>query len=147
MLSNANYPNMHTTILTNAQQAHQVLARLWAWAKPRLIAGQRLTLTVSECKRSEDQSRLFHALCADLERSLVEWQGKPRTAGDWKILLVSGHAVATKLGAEMVPGLEGEFVNLRESTARMPKARMVSLIDYSQAWAAQHGVTVNAQQD
>jgi hypothetical protein len=34
----------------------------------------------------------------------------------------------------MVPGLEGEFVNLRESTAQMGIKRMISLIEYSQAY-------------
>ena len=37
-----------------------------------------------------------------------------------------------------VPGLEGEFINIRESTAAMSKARGASLIEYAQAFAAQH---------
>ena len=64
--------------------------------------------------------------------------GKRRTADEWKVLLVSGHSVATKRGAEIVPGLEGEFVNLRESTASMDKARGSSLIEYTMAFMANH---------
>lgn len=64
----------------------------------------------------------------------MEWAGKRRTAEQWKVLLVSGHAVATKHGAEMVPGIEGEFCNLRESTARMSKSRLSSLIEYAEAF-------------
>jgi len=52
------------------------------------------------------------------------------------VLLVSGHAVATKEGADMVPGMEGEFVNLRESTALMSVRRAASLIEYSIAFCA-----------
>jgi hypothetical protein len=89
-------------------------------------------------KRSLDQNAKFHAICSDLARARVEWAGKPRTADEWKVLLVSGHAVATKEGAEVVPGLEGEFLNIRESTATMSKARGSSLIEYSQAFAAMH---------
>lgn len=94
-------------------------------------------VTFSEPTRSGGQSAKFHAICSDLARAGVLWMGKPRTAAQWKVLLVSGHAVATKEGAELVPGLEGEFVNLRESTAAMTKRRSSSLIEYAQAFAAQ----------
>ena len=98
------------------------------------------SVTVEEPKRNAEQNAKFHALCEDLART-VEWAGKKRTKDQWKILLVSGHAVATKQGAEMVPGLENEFCNLRESTANMSIKRMSSLIEYAQAFAAQHEVT------
>lgn len=90
-----------------------------------------------EPTRSGEQNAKFHAICSDLARARVPWMGKQRTAAQWKVLLVSGHAVATKEGAELVPGLEGEFVNLRESTATMSKRRGSSLIEYAQAFAAQ----------
>lgn len=77
--------------------------------------------------------------CAATWRSLV-CLGQESDAAAWKVLLVSGHAVATKSGAEMVPGLEGEFVNLRESTALMTKARGSSLIEYAVAFCAGHDV-------
>jgi len=89
---------------------------------------------ISEPTRTSAQNATFHALCSDLERSGMEWAGKRRTAEQWKVLLVSGHAVATKHGAEMVPGIEGEFCNLRESTARMSKSRLSSLIEYAEAF-------------
>lgn len=97
-------------------------------------------VVVSEPTRSLDQNAKFHAICEDLARAKAEWAGKPRDAAAWKVLLVSGHAVATKLGSEIVPGIEGEFVNIRESTARMSKARGASLIEYSIAFCAEHGV-------
>lgn len=98
------------------------------------------SVTVAEPRRSGDQNAIFHALCNDIARSGLKWMGKPRTADAWKVLLVSGHAVATKEGAEIVPGIEGEFVNVRESTASMTKARGSSLIEYTMAFAASHGV-------
>ena len=76
----------------------------------------------------------------DLSRSELTWAGKRRSTAQWKVLLVSGHAVATKEGAEMVPGIEGEFVNLRESTAAMTKKRGSSLIEYTVAFCATNGV-------
>ncbi len=125
--------------LHNAQQAHQAIQQAWGHAKAWLMGGHRLILEVRPETRSDQQNRLLHALFADIARQ-AEWAGKKRTAEQWKVLFVSGHAVATKQGAEMVPGLEGEYLNLRESTARMSKARMASLLEYVISWAIDHGV-------
>lgn len=103
-------------------------------------AGHRIT--VEPPKRSGYQNAKFHAICSDIARSGLEWGGKRRDAAAWKVLLVSGHAAATKEGSEMVPGIEGEFVNLRESTALMSKRRSSSLIEYALAFCAMHGVSV-----
>lgn len=103
------------------------------------------SVTVGPPRRSGDQNAKFHAICSDLARSRAEWMGKPRTAPEWKVLLVSGHAVATKEGAEIVPGLEGEFVNLRESTAAMSKRRGSSLIEYALAFCAMHSVELSEE--
>lgn len=95
---------------------------------------------ISEPTRNGDQNAKFHAMCTDIAKSGLEWAGKKRTAAQWKVLLVSGHAVATKEGADMVPGLEGEYVNVRESTALMSVRRSSSLIEYTVAFCAMHGV-------
>lgn len=100
-------------------------------------------VTFKEPTRTSEQNAKFHAICGDLEKSGLTWAGKRRTAAQWKVLLVSGHAAATKEGAEMVPGLEGEFVNLRESTALMSKARGASLIEYALAYCAANNVAAD----
>ena len=126
-------------------QAHKILTQqIWPLIKASLLAGHRMVVEVRPETRSLDQNAKFHALCTDFEKSQVQWAGKPRTAAQWKVLLVSGHAVATKEGAEIVPGLEGEFVNIRESTANMSKARGSSLIEYTLAFGAQQGVRFRA---
>jgi hypothetical protein len=84
--------------------------------------------------RSLDQSAMFHAICGELEKLKVQWAGKARDASEWKVLLVSGHTTATKGETEIVPGLEGEFINIRESTAKMDKQRGSSLIEYATAF-------------
>ena len=116
--------------------AHQEARRRAVDAAQTAPDGWRVE--VCEPKRNGEQNAKFHALCADIARSGVKWCGKERTAEDWKVLMVSGHAVATKQGSEIVCGLEGELVNLRESTAKMGKARASSLIEYTQAWMAQN---------
>lgn len=95
-------------------------------------------VTIATAKRTLDQSAKFHAICSDLGKSGLQWAGKRRSAAQWKVLLVSGHAVATNEAGEIVLGLESEYVNIRESTALMSKARGSSLIEYSQAFLAQN---------
>ncbi len=97
---------------------------------------------ISEPKRSTPQNRMFHALCNDLSKSGLKWAGKERSASDWKALLVSAHSVATGAGGDVIPGLEGEFVAIRESTARMVKSRATSLIEYTLAFCASNDVTL-----
>lgn len=89
--------------------------------------------------RSSDQNALLHALFSEAAK-VCSWHGRKLTAEQWKVLFISGHAIATGRGADMVPGLEGEFVNIRESSARMSVARMTSLIEYVQAWMAEQEV-------
>ena len=91
-------------------------------------------VTIKEPTRTGDMNAKFHAICSDLSKSNIQWAGKKRSAAEWKVLLVSGHAMVTKEGSEMIPGLEGEFVNVRESTALMSKKRGSSLIEYATAF-------------
>lgn len=87
--------------------------------------------------RSLDQNAMLHALFAEASRK-VTWQGRKLTPTQWKVLFISGHAIATGLGADMIPGLENEYVNVRESSAQMSISRMTSLIEYINAWMAQN---------
>jgi hypothetical protein len=132
-------------VLHNAAQGWALLQALFEQCKPHLIAGRKLEVRVVPETRTGEQNAKFHALCSDLSKSGLPWAGKPRDAAAWKVLLVSGHAMATKEGAEIVPGLEAEFVNLRESTALMSKARGTSLIEYSLAFCAEHGVATQEE--
>lgn len=103
-------------------------------------APEGYTVTIKERQRSGDQNAFFHALCGDISKSGLEWFGKARSADEWKVLLVSGHTKATQGDVDIVPGLEGEFVNIRESTARMGVKRANSLLEYTLAFCASKGI-------
>lgn len=126
--------------LVNPQQAYALLMSIYEQIKPWLMADHAFRLTIKPDTRSLEQNAKFHALCSDIAKSGAQWAGKARTAEQWKVLLISGHAMATKQGSEMVPGLEGEYVNIRESSAQMSAKRASSLIEYTQAWCAINGV-------
>jgi L-asparaginase II len=103
-------------------------------------APEGYAVTVAEPTRNGEQNAKFHALCSDLAKSGLLWAGKRRSLEDWKAILVSGHAVATKQQGEVIPGIEGEFVAIRESTAAMSVRRSSSLIEYTLAFMAMNGV-------
>lgn len=100
-------------------------------------------VTIAPLNRSTDQNAMFHAICSDMEKSGHKFAGKPRKAATWKVLLISAHAAATDEGNEVVPGLEGEFVNIRESTALMSVKRAGSLITYALAYCDTNGIELN----
>lgn len=107
--------------------------------------GANARVTIAPQQRSNDQNAMFHAIIGDIVRAKLEWAGKTRKDHEWKVLLVSAHAVATAEDedgrrGEVVPGLEGEFVSLRESTANMGVGRASSLIEYTLAFCAMKGV-------
>lgn len=99
---------------------------------------------IKPATRSLEMNAKFHAMCSEIAKSGITWAGKARTPDQWKVLLVSGHAVATKEACEVLPGLEGEFINIRESTALMSKKRGSSLIEYTAAFMAANEVKAAA---
>ena len=133
----------------NPQQAHTALTQsLWPQVKSWLICNDGvLQITCKPQTRTSDQNAKFHSICSDIAKSDVNWAGKRRTAAQWKVLLVSGHAVVTKEESEIVPGLENEFVSIRESTALMSIKRGSSLIEYSLAFADMHDVRLSASEE
>jgi hypothetical protein len=125
---------MHTTTLFNAQQAHEVLRKVWEWAKPRLIAGQRLTLSIGEEKRSLDQNKRMWAMLGEVSRQ-VDWYGQKLDAEDWK------HVFSSALTKQRtVPGIDGGFVVLGKSTSKMSKAEFGELMTLIEAFGVERGV-------
>lgn len=92
----------------------------------------------------DSKKRRFHAVCGELAKSGVTWAGKRRTQAEWKSLLISGHAVATGGTVELIQGLEGELIDIRESTSSMDRRRGNSLVQYAEAFAINNGVRLKA---
>ena len=94
---------------------------------------------IGPATRSQIQSAKLHALFGDIAKT-IKYNGRTLTANQWKSILISAHTVATKEGADLVIGLEGEVVNIRESSAQMSVSRMTSLIEYVMCWMAEQEV-------
>jgi hypothetical protein len=97
-------------------------------------------VNIIEKVRTLDQNAKFHAMCEDIGKQGLIFAGRPRDAAAWKVLFISGHAIATGEGAEVVAGLESEFVNLRESSAQMSQKRASSLIEYVIAYCTKRQI-------
>lgn len=117
------------------QLAHSTARRNAANAV--MSAPENFMVEVKPRTRSLDQNAMLHALFTEAAKNHT-LHSRKLTPTQWKVLFISGHAIATGLGADMIPGLEGEFVNIRESSASMSIARMTSLIEYINAWMAEN---------
>lgn len=120
--------------LHNASQAHTVLKDVWIRAKPYLLAGNKLVLTIEEEKRSLPQNQLMWSILSDLSRQVM-WHGQKLTKDEYKDLLTAG---LKKQRA--IPGLDGGFVVLGSSTSKMTKQEMTDLITLAHAFGDEREV-------
>lgn len=116
-----------------------VMTTAWEMAGVMLQSQDKIVVEVRAPKRTEEQNAKLHAMLSDIAQQ-KEFNGQKRTIEQWKMIFVSAHRIATGGQAEMAIGLEGEVINLRESTAQMGVRRLASLIEYISAWAADNGV-------
>lgn len=91
-------------------------------------------LTAADSVRSR-----FHAMCGDIAKQ-CKFEGRRRSQQQWKVLLISAHAVACNQPSELVSGLEDEYVDIRESTTQMSNQRLLSCIEYVRAWGNERSV-------
>lgn len=116
-----------------------VMGLAWAMAGEMLLGNDSICIELREKRRSDEQNAKLHAMLSDIAKQKT-FNGKKLSIEQWKMVFVSGHSIATGGEAEMAIGLEGEVINLRESTAKMSVRRLASLIEYITAWAVQHDV-------
>lgn len=100
------------------------------------------TVTIAEPGRTLEQSDKFYALCSDLAKSELTWDGRRQNKKAWHDLLLHAWMLATNRHPMLVPGLNGGRVSLLMGTKGMSKTMMSELIDFSTAWAVEHGVAV-----
>lgn len=101
-----------------------------------------LMVIIQPTTRKLEQNSLLHALLGELEKKAT-WQGERLTLAAWKTLMISAHTIATGEPVKLTVGVEGEMVNLRESSAEMSISRISSLIDYIKAWAAMNDIALS----
>ena len=124
----------------SAQQAHNSLLDMWAWAKPLLLAGHRLVVEIRPETRSTAQNARLHAMLGDVARH-VEWAGKKRDATTWKRLMTAAWLRARGEQLEVLPAIDGHGVDIVfERTSRLSRAECGELMEFIAAWGAERGV-------
>lgn len=123
----------------NKNNKRDVMKIAWDYTGELLNAHDAIFIEVRGVTRSDEQNAKLHAMLGDIAKQKT-FSGKKLTIEQWKMIFVSGHRIATGGQAEMAIGLEGEIINLRESTAQMGVKRMASLIEYITAWGAENDV-------
>ncbi|WP_024904487.1 recombination protein NinB [Robbsia andropogonis] len=86
-------------------------------------------------KRSNDQNALMWALLTEVSEQ-VEWHGRKLSPESWKCVF----SAALKK-QDVVPGLNGDFVVLGQSTSRMTVRELSELVELIQAFGAEQGVS------
>lgn len=135
---------MSSVTLLNPQQATTAWNHIYAeQVKPLTMAGHRLRLSVKRETRSLEANARLHAMIADVAKQKL-YLGHKRDIQFWKGLFVSGWEIATGQKPEIVPGLEGEFINIRESTTTMSGKKIAGVMEYLEAWGTMNGVVFSA---
>lgn len=120
--------------LLNPTQARQPFENAWHMAKALLMAGHRLTLEVKPEKRSDAQNRRLWAMLTDISQQ-VDWYGQKLAPEEWK------HVFSAALAKQkVVPGLDGGFVVLGQSTSKMTKGEMSEMQELMTAFGAERSV-------
>lgn len=123
-------------------QAHRALTRqVWPALKAALMAGRRMVVKVEQETRSLAENAMLHALLSQISRQ-VEWAGAKRDPDVWKRLLTASWCRARGEHVEMLPALDGHGVDIVfRRTSQLTRAECAELIEFVQAWAAEHGVS------
>lgn len=130
----------HATFrLPDQKLGHSLVVKGWEWAKEQIGIGKVVHVEFKLETRTDRQNRLLHALIGDVARQALFYEEK-RSVDFWKHILISAHSAATNDPIETFKGLEGELVSYRESSARMSKKRLASLIDYIQCYCAENEI-------
>jgi hypothetical protein len=90
---------------------------------------------ITEPSRNLEQNAALWVLLHEISNH-VEWYGKHLSPEDWKTVLTAG----LKREQRVERGLDGGFVMLGASTSAMSKREFSELLEFSHAFAAEHGV-------
>ena len=132
---------MSTVPLINPVQAHTAFQAAWTHAKAMLMAGHRLRLSVKPETRSTAQNARMWAMLEDVASQVV-WHGRKLSKEDWK------HVFSASLKKQdAVPGIDGGFVVLGQSTSKMSVREMGDLMTLMEAFGAEQGVRFTAPEE
>lgn len=97
-------------------------------------APEGYVVEIKEQTRSLEQNALLWALLRDVAKQ-VKWYDRRLNVHDWKAMFT-----ASLKKSDVVPGLDGGFVVLGQSTSKMTKKEFSDLCELIYSFGAEHGV-------
>jgi hypothetical protein len=130
---------MTSLALYNPKQATTAWNSLYqSDVKPLTMAGHKLRLSVTKETRSTAQNARMWAMLQDVANQVI-WHGRKLAKEDWK------HVFSASLKKQdAVPGIDGGFVVLGQSTSQMTIPEMSDLMMLMDAFGANNGVRFSA---
>ena len=121
----------HTTIIgRDRSHAHRLVD----------AAPMGAVLTVKPSRRTLPQNARMWAMISEVSAQ-VDWYGQKLTPDDWKTVFT-----AALRKERVVPGINGGFVVLGQSTSRMSKDEMGDLMEVIAAFGAAQGVQFRGEE-
>ena len=122
-------------------QAHKaMMAQLWPMLQSSLLAGHKMVLELRPETRRMAENAMLHALLTAISNK-IEWAGKKRDVEVWKRLITAAWLRARGEGIELLPAIDGHGVDVVfRHTSKLTRAECAELIEYVQAFCAEHGI-------
>jgi hypothetical protein len=108
-------------------------AESFGYERPYVVEIKPLTRTIK-------QNDLMWSLLTEISEQVI-WHGQKLSKEGWKDVLT-----AALKNQSVVPGINGGFVVLGQSTSKMTVAEMIDVIELSYAFGAQNGVKFKDEQ-
>jgi NinB protein. len=98
------------------------------------------TVTINDEDRSAEQNKKLHACLADIARQ-VEHAGMKWDVTVWKRLCTAAWLRETGASIQMIPAIDGQGIDvLYERTSKLSMKKCAELIEWVQAFGAEHNV-------
>jgi hypothetical protein len=125
-------------LINKAQAWAAIKTQLFPYLAQVMKDGKAQILTVSPETRTIEQNDKMWATLTDISKQ-VDWYGQKLSPDDWK------HVLSASLKKQRaVPGIDGGFVVLGQSTSKMSIDEMSDLIELATAFGAEQGVKFSA---
>lgn len=120
----------HSIVLSNPQQAHQIVNQSWAWIKGRLLQGKKVTLTLAEEKRTLPQNDHIHPVIRRIAKAI----GRPtddESLRKLRLLMLEQWMNDTSRPPILERSLDGlRWVVVSKGTSDLDKPDCAEFIDY-----------------
>ena len=130
---------MKQKVIQGATQIPQACSWLSHWLAKGLSGGKPVMIKLSHESRSEAQNRCLWAILKDFEdqADYPPGSGIKRGKEQWKILFISAYKYDP---VNVMPGMNGELVNIGYSTKALNKEQFSELIELIYAQGSEYGI-------